>query len=480
MPRARAALPAIAVALASLSLTVGQTGCASGELDSPRLIKKPTGGPPPPLRPASGSDHWPSFRGSGAGGVADGQDIPEAWNGETGKNVRWKVRIPGLAHSSPAVWGERLYVTTAVSSATDPSFKPGLYGSGAASEDRSEQRWIVLALDKRTGETLWERTAHSGVPRDKRHIKASYANSSPATDGRFVVALFGSEGLYVYDVDGNLQWSKNLGRLNAGAYDAPDYEWGSASSPVLHDDLVLVQCDTQAESFVLAADVHSGETVWEVERDEPPSWGTPTVVEWPAGDVLVTNASRYIRGYDVRTGAELWRLGGSSMITAPTPIYDDTGLVIVASGRRPEKPIFAVRPGARGDITLAAGQTSSDHVAWSWTGRGPYMPTPILYDGLLYVLNNDGVFACYDVASGEEVYRVRIPHHGSGFSASPVAADGRIYLPGEDGEVFVIRAGREFELLRQNSVPELIMATPAISDGSLFIRAKDHLYAIGS
>jgi outer membrane protein assembly factor BamB len=422
---------------------------------------------------------WPSFRGPNAAGVADGQGLPDSWNAETGENVRFKQPIPGLAHSSPVIWGRRLFLTTAISSRDDATFKPGLYGDGDAAEDRSEHRFVVLALDRLSGKTLWERTAHTGVPRDKRHVKATYANASPVTDGRRVVALFGSEGLYAYDLDGNPLWHKELGRLDAGAYDAPDYEWGSASSPILYRDQVIVQCDSQKDSFVIAVDADSGETLWKVARDEPPSWGTPTVVPWPAGDVLVTNASKFIRGYDLRSGAELWRLGGSSMITAPTPIYGPDGVVFVASGRRPEKPLFAIRPGAHGDITLAEGATSNEFVAWSQTGRGPYMPTPILYDGLLYTLNNDGVFACFDAQDGTELYRERIPHHGSGFSASPVASDGRIYLPGEDGDVFIIRAGRNFEIVAQSSVPDPLMATPAIAGGTLYLRGQHHLYAIG-
>jgi len=465
---------------AILILATLAAACAGGDAELPPLAEVEASSELPAARAASAERHWPSFRGPAASGVADGQNLPASWDAASGESLKWKVRIPGLAHSSPVIWGQRIFVTTAVSGRGEATFKPGLYGSGDASDDTSEHQWKVLALDKRSGEILWDRTAHTGVPRDKRHIKATYANSSPATDGRYVAALFGSEGLYLYDVEGELKWQKDLGRLDVGAYDAPDYEWGSASSPILYDDLVIVQCDTQGTSFILAADVETGETVWRVEREEPPSWGTPTVVPWPDGDVLVANAANFIRGYDPRSGEELWRLGGSSSITAPTPIYDESGLLVVASGRRPEKPIFAIRPGARGDITLSEDQTSNEHVAWSWTRRGPYMPTPLIYEGQLYVLNNDGVFASYEMATGEEIYRVRIPHGGSGFSASPVAADGRIYLPGEDGDVFIVRAGREFGLLGTSSVAETVMATPAISEGMLYIRAKDHLFAIGS
>lgn len=422
--------------------------------------------------------NWPSFRGNHASGVADGQNLPDTWNGETGENVRWKTRIPGLAHSSPVVWGERVYVTSAISSRGEATFKHGLYGDGDASDDRSVHRWVVYALDKRTGEIVWERTAHEGVPTDKRHIKATYANSTPVTDGRYVVAFFGSEGLFAFDVEGKALWHKELGRLDVGAYDAPTYEWGSASSPIIHGDLVIVQCDAQKGSFVLAADVRTGETVWKTDRDELPSWGTPTIYPGKERVELIANGSNFIRGYDPATGKELWRLGGSSKITTPTPIFKGERIV-VASGRRPEKPVFVLRPGAAGDITLADGESSNEFVVWSKTGRGPYMPTPIIYGKYLYTVNNNGVMDCYELETGKEIYRERIEHAGGGFSGSPVAADGKIYIPGEDGDVFVVRAGPDFEQLARNPIGELLMATPAISDGTLFVRAANHLFAIG-
>jgi outer membrane protein assembly factor BamB len=263
-----------------------------------------------------------------------------------------------------------------------------------------------------------------------------------------------------------------------GAYDIPSYEWGPASSPILWNDLVILQCDNQTDSFVIALNALSGETVWKTEREELPSWGTPTVVTTPAGPVLVTNASNFIRGYDPRTGRELWKLGGSSKITAPTPIYGD-GLFIVASGRQPEGPIFAVRQTASGDITLPARRTSSEAVAWSRTARGPYMPTPLIYRGLVYFLNNNGVFDAYNLRTGEEAYRQRLPNIGSGFSASPVAADGKIYLSSEDGELSVIAAGPQFRLISANDLGETLMATPALSEGTLYVRTAKNVFAIG-
>jgi outer membrane protein assembly factor BamB len=430
----------------------------------------------PASAPADGA--WPSFRGPFASGVADGQGLPDRWDATTGEHVRWKMPVPGLAHSSPIVWGNRVFVTSAVSTDPNATFKPGLYGDGDASADRSPHRWMVFAFDARTGARVWERVAHEGVPLEKRHIKSTYASATPATDGRIVVAWFGSHGVHAYTVDGDPLWRVDLGRIDLGAYDIPTYEWGSASSPIIWNDFVILQVDTQADSFLLALDARTGAVRWKTDRDELPSWGTPSVLPSSAGPELVTNAPNFIRAYDPRTGEERWRLGGSSKITAPTPILAGD-LLLVASGRAPERPIFAVRPGVRGDLTLPQGATSSDAVAWSYTGRGSYMPTPVYYAGLVYVLNNNGVFDAYDAATGREVYRQRLPDIGSGFSASPVAADGRIYLASEDGDIVVIAAGREFRHVATNPMGDLLMATPALSNGVMYVRTARQLIAIG-
>jgi outer membrane protein assembly factor BamB/protein tyrosine phosphatase (PTP) superfamily phosphohydrolase (DUF442 family) len=429
-------------------------------------------------KPAAAKGSWPSFRGPHASGVAEGQNLPDKWDGKTGENILWHTSIPGLAHSSPIVWGNRVFVTSAISSDPKASFRPGLYGDGDASKDRSRHRWVVYALDKQSGKILWERVAYEGEPMEKRHIKATYANSTPATDGRIVVAWFGSQGLYAYDVNGKPLWKVDLGRLDFGAYDIPTYEWGSASSPIIWKDLVIVQCDTQTDSFIMALNASTGEKVWKTDRDEIPSWGTPTVATTSKGEELIANASNFIRGYDPRTGKELLRLGRSSKITAPTPIFVDD-ILVVASGRGPERPIFVVKAGARGDLTLPEGKTSSESVMWSKTGRGSYMPTPLIYNGILYVLANNGTFDAYNLKTGEEIYRQRLPVIGSGFSASPVASDGKIYLSNEDGEIIVIAAGEKFNHIATNSMGELLMATPALSDGVMYVRSAGTLFAIG-
>lgn len=429
------------------------------------------------LTATAAAQNWPSFRGPGASGVADGNQLPVSWNISKGTNIAWATPVPGLAHSSPIVWGDRIFVTTAISSLPDAGFKRGLYGEGTASDNQSVQQWKLLCLNRKTGAIVWERLAYQGVPKEKRHMKATYANSTPATDGEVVVAFFGSQGLYAYDLDGRPLWSKDLGRLNVGAYDLPEYEWGTASSPILYRGLVIVQCDQQKGSFLTALDRKTGATVWKTERDELPSWGTPEIYPGKDRVELIANGANFIRGYDPMSGKELWRLGGSSKITAPTPIYSGD-LIVVASGRRPEAPIFAIRAGASGDITLRDQQTHSDSVAWSKTQRGPYMPTPLFYREMLYVLSNVGILDCYDFKTGNEIYRQRIPHQGSGFSASPVASDGKIYLSSEDGDVVVVNAGAHFEVLKSNSMDEPVMATPAISNGMLIVRTQHHVYGI--
>jgi outer membrane protein assembly factor BamB len=438
-----------------------------------------TGNGKPPARPiASAKGSWPSFRGPNASGTVDGQNLPDQWNGKTGENILWHTPIPGLAHSSPVVWGNRVFVTSAISTDPKASFRPGLYGDGDAAADRSKHRFMVYALDKQSGKILWERVAYEGEPREKRHIKSTYANSTPVTDGRIVVAWFGSQGLYAFDVNGKPLWKVDLGRLDLGAYDIPTYEWGPASSPIIWKDLVILQCDTQTDSFMIAFNADTGRAVWKTTRDEIPSWGTPTVATTSKGEELIANASNFIRGYDPRTGKELWRLGRSSKITAPTPIVADDMLVVV-SGRGPERPIFVVKAGARGDLTLPEGKTSSDTVLWSRTGRGSYMPTPLIYNGILYVLANNGTFDAYNLKTGEEIYRQRLSLVGSGFSASPVASDGKIYLSNEDGEILVVSAGEKFNHIGTNSMGELLMATPAISDGVMYVRSSSSLFAIG-
>ncbi len=425
------------------------------------------------------AQHWPSFRGQNASGVADGKPMPVSWDATKGENLLWKAPVPGLAVSSPVIWGERVYLSTAVSSDPNPVFRHGLYGDVEPSNDVSKHTWRVIALDKKNGKVVWDRVAHEGAPKTKRHPKSSQASATPATDGRHVVVSFGSEGLYAYDVDGRLLWKKDLGVLNSGWFYDPDYEWGFGSSPIIWKDLVIVQCDIQKDSFVAAFEVATGKPVWRTSRDEIPSWGTPTVYEAGGRAELVTHGTKFIRGYDPRTGQELWRLSGNSEVTIPTPIIGPD-LIVVTNGYRGVQPIFAIRPGAKGDISLQGQETKSQSIAWSTKRGGPYIPTPVLYGSHLYVCLNNGVLAVYDVRTGERAYQERLGGKGGAFSASPVAGDGKIYLTSEDGDVFVVKAGPSYELLATNPVGEVLMASPAIADGVLFVRGLKHLFAFAS
>lgn len=429
------------------------------------------------LTAAAQAQNWPSFRGPNASGVADGKPAPTAWDAEKNVNILWKTPIPGLSHASPVVWEDRVFIATAVSGDPKPYFRAGLYGDVDSADDQSKHSWKVYCLDKKTGKVLWEQTAYEGVPKVKRHIKATHANSTPATDGQHLVAFFGSEGLYCYDLQGKLKWKVDLGTLDSGWFYDPDYQWGMASSPVIYKNLVILQCDVQKDSFVAAYDLKDGKRVWLTPREEIPSWGTPTVYEGKERAELITNATKFVRAYDPLTGKELWRMSGNPEVTATTPVAAH-GLIYICNSYRPNQPIYAIKPGAAGDISLKDGKETNEHVVWSKQRGGTYMPTPVVYGDYLYALANQGVLSCYDAKTGERLYQQRLGAKGGSYSASPVAADGKLYLASEDGEVHVVKAGPKYELLATNPVGEVMMATPAISDGVLIIRGQKHVYGI--
>lgn len=435
----------------------------------------------PPTRPSAPPLNWPSFRGPNASGIGDGQAPPVVWDEERQRNIRWRTPIPGLGHSSPIVWGDRVFVTTAVSSLPNPEFRPGGLRGDNVSPDRTAHEWRVLALDKATGAIVWERTAHRGTPRGIRHLKSSFATATPATDGRHVVAMFGSEGLYCYDVNGTLLWKKDLGVVGHNQY-------GFASSPTISHGMVFVQADTSQDtkgqttptSFIAAFDLADGRERWRVRRDEDGrgSFASPLVYERDGRAQLVTNGGTRIRAYELSTGKELWSLAAPSDIVTPTPIAT-ADLIYVMSGNAGYQPIFAIRPAAIGDVTPRPGQQTNDFVAWSSTRGGSFTPTPIVYGDYLYTMNVSGLLGCYDARTGARQYLQRVHHGGSGFSSSPVAADGRLYFASEDGEVVVVKAGPTFEVLATNVMREVIMSSPAISAGLIFIRTLGHLVAIG-
>lgn len=422
---------------------------------------------------------WPGFRGIGNAGVADGQYPPTSWDATTGKNLIWKTPVPGLGLSCPIVWGNRLFVTTAINmESPKPSLRIGQYGDVDSVKEEVLHNWKIYCLDTQTGKVLWERVTCVGVPKTKRHMKSSHANATPVTDGTHVVVNFGSEGIFCYTVDGQYLWKREFGKLGSTWFFNPEYEWGFGSSPVIYGDTVIVQCDIGKSSFIAAYLLSDGSQIWSTPREEIPSWCSPTLVEPEKGQPeLVTVASKYARGYDPLTGTERWRLGRFSEIAVPTPFYAE-GLIYLTTGYRPIQPIYAIKPGSMGDLTLPAGKESSESVVWSKTRGGPYLPTPIVYQGYLYVCNNAGVFSCYEAKTGKTVYQKRLGGK-NGYTASLVAADGRIYCTDEEGVVRVVKAGPEFQLLAINKLGEECLSHPAISDGRIFFRAREHVFAFG-
>jgi len=426
----------------------------------------------------SGGINWPAFRGPGSSGINEGYATPTEWNAETGENVAWKTPIPGLAHSSPVVWGNLVFVTTSISG-RDNSVRVGLYGDIAPVEDDSEHTWNVYALDKRSGDIVWERTAHRGVPKVKRHTKSTQASATMTTDGTHVIAYFGSEGLYAYDMEGELLWKKDLGVLDAGFFVVPEAQWGVASSPIIYDGKVILQADVQEGSFIAAFDVTDGTELWRTARADVPTWGTPNVLQGGVRPQVVVNGYRHIGAYDPDTGEPIWRMKGLGDIPVPTPIFAHDLIFITTAHGREGAPIYAIRPSASGDLTLPDGETSNGGIAWSRPRDGAYMVTPLVYGDYLYNLKNNGALGVYDARTGERLYQARLGE-GGGFSASPVASGDKIYYSSEDGDIFVIKAGPVFELLAQNPMGEVCMATPAISEGMLLFRTQGHVVAVSA
>lgn len=433
------------------------------------------------LHPISGQDkktdsNWPSFRGVKAAGIAENYSLPASWNVENSKNIKWKTPLPGLGHSSPVIWGDRIFITTALSGLENPELKVGLYGDINPVADETEHEWKVICLNKATGLIEWEQTAHRGIPEVKRHPKATHANSTPATDGRFVIAFFGSEGLYCYDMRGKLQWKKDFGVLDSAFFAVPTAQWGFASSPIIHDSRVIIQCDVMQDSFLAAFDITSGREIWRVVRNDYPTWSTPTVHVGATRTQVIVNGYKHIGGYDFKTGKELWKISGGGDIPVPTPVVS-SGLVFINSAHGKMSPIYAIKLDAVGDISLKPGESANANIKWSIRRGGAYMQTPLIYRDYLYNLQGNGSLSCYRARTGERIYREKLGNMAA-FSASGVAADGKLYFASEEGDIFVVAAGPDFKILAQNSMQDICMASPAISAGTLFIRSHHYLYAI--
>ncbi len=417
---------------------------------------------------------WPQFRGPDARGLGAGEALA-TWNVPSGEGVLWTSDVPGLSHSSPVIGGGRIFLTTSVGEKEAES-KLGLYGGIAPVEDEGEQSFEVHCFDQRTGEALWKQVAFQGVPAVKRHPKGSHAASTPATDGEHVVAFFGSEGLFCYTADGEKKWERDFGTLESAFFMVPSAQWGFASSPVIHGERVLVQCDVLGDSFLAALSLADGSTIWRTEREEVPTWSTPTVDVRDGRSQVIVNGFKHIGAYDLETGEELWRLKGGGDIPVPTPVVADE-LVYITNAHGSMAPILAIEASASGTLELEG--EGADDVAWGHRRGGNYMQTPLALDGLLYLCSDGGIIACYDAKSGEQLYRERLGDGTTGFTSSPVAADGKLYYASEAGEVHVVRAGREFEVLAVNDLGQPCMATPALVDGVLYYRTRSRLVALG-
>lgn len=420
-----------------------------------------------------GSSNWPQWRGPDGQGVSAEKGLPDEWS-ET-KNVRWKTPIEGLGHSSPIVWGKKIFLTTALDGEVIPGRSAGVThkmsdGSDFVHPDavgaNLKHTFKVICIDRNSGKILWERVAYEGPVYDSRHRKASFASSTPATDGKYVYAFFGSEGLYAYDYNGKLIWKQtNLGKLGTASV-------GYGVSPVLYQNLVIMQCDDSGmNSFMAAFDKKTGKEVWRTPRKVDVTWSTPVLVHTAKGVELVAAAIEFIIAYDPLTGKELWRHKGLEGNAVPTPVVSND-LVVLTSGS-PNKIALAIRAGGTGDVT------GTSQLVWSYKKGTAYVPSPILYGDYVYLTTDRGLLTCLDAKTGKVEYEgARVPVPAT-FSASPVAYEGKILMTSEDGETFVVKAGPKHEIIRTNSLGEPVYASPAIADGGIYIRGQRNLFAIG-
>ena len=415
-------------------------------------------------------DRWPQFRGPGARGISDESGLPTSWS--TTENVAWVTDIPGLGWSSPIVWDETVFLTTVVSSEPFEAPRGGLYqGRETWRPSQAEHRWLVYALDVATGAVKWEREVHRSTPAGAHHLKNTLASETAVTDGESVYAYFGGVGVFAMDMDGTIRWSHEV------VASETRLGWGTAASPVLHRDRLYIVNDNDEQSYLLALSTETGREVWRTDRDEGTNWSTPFIWENEVRTEIVTTGTDKVRSYDL-DGTLLWELTGMSSITIPTP-FVEFGMLFLSSGYLgdQQRPVFVIRPGARGDISLGT-ELGNEFIVWSQPQAAPYNPSPIVYGDYYYTLLDRGFFTCHDARTGQEIYGQQRIQVGAAFTSSPWAYDGKIFVLSEDGDTYVIRAGPTFEVLGQNSLDEFSMATPAIAHGSLFIRTASKLYRI--
>lgn len=424
------------------------------------------------------NEQWPSYRGLFASGYIKNAELPDSFNIESGFNVKWDVEIPGLGLSCPSVWDNRIYITTAISEQDQAGYQAGLYGDIEPVSDSSEHRWMVYCIDKNSGSVLWEHEAHRGIPMVKRHPKSSHANTTIATDGKHVVAFFGSEGLYCYNTEGELLWKRDFGLINSAWNVVESAQWEFCSSPVIFKDRLIIQADALNTAFVAVLNLETGETIWRKERDEITGWCTPNIYFNGNKACVAVNGYKHRGGYDLDTGEELWRMSGGGDVPVPTPIvWKDLIYFNSAHGRH--APLMAVQNNAKGAITYPENDsTEVDGLEWFYDRKGAYMTSVLVYDSLLYRLRWNGNLACYDARSGKEIYQKTVSP--SSFIACPVAADGKIYMVSEYGELFIVQGGPEYKLLHKIPLGDLSLVTPAIVPGMLVLRTSGRLMAISN
>ncbi|HEY8224428.1 MAG TPA: PQQ-binding-like beta-propeller repeat protein, partial [Pyrinomonadaceae bacterium] len=409
------------------------------------------------LHSIAGAASWPQWRGPSGQGVSEETNLPSEWTAS--KNIKWKTAIPGRGHSSPIVWRNRIFLTTAIEGELVPGAKAVKHMDGdkefihpdSVGADH-KHRFQVICLDQKTGKILWAQTAFEGTPYDNRHRKSSYAASTPATDGSNVYAFFGTEGLYAYNMSGKLMWKADLGKLGTVGM-------GTGTSPILFKNIVIVQCDEEngASSFIIGVDKKAGKEIWRTPRKVQVSWSTPLLVQTATRAELITSGTEFVIAYDPATGKELWRHKGVESNAIPSPVANND-LVFISAGF-PAKIAMAIKLGGNGDL--------AEQVVWKYAKGTAYVPSPILYGDYLYLTSDRGVLTCLDAKTGEVKYeggRVPVP---ASFTASPVAFDGKILLTSEDGDTFVIKAGPKHEIVATNSVGEPVYASPAVADGHI-------------
>jgi len=421
---------------------------------------------------SSAAGNWPQWRGPDGSGISTEKNLPAQWS--TTRNIKWKTPIDGRGHSSPIVWDNKIFVTTAIEGEVVEGAKAPKHMMGDKEfvhpdsiGANKKHTFKVIALNRDTGKILWQAVAFEGTPYDDRHRKSSYAASTPATDGKLVYAFFGSEGIYAYDFNGKLAWKADLGKMGTVGM-------GTGTSPILFENLVIVQCDEEngTASYIVALDKKTGKEVWKTPRKVQVSWSTPLLVKTAKRAELIASGTESIVSYDPATGKELWTHKGVESNAIPSPVANSEFVYLVAGF--PAKIAMAIRLGSSGDLT------GTPNVPWKYAKGTAYVPSPILYGDYLYLTTDRGILTCIDAKTGEVKYeggRIPIP---ATFTASPVAFDGKILMTSEDGDTFIVKAGPKHEIIGTNSVGEPVYASPAMADGRIYIRGEKNLYAIGS